>query len=200
MSSAYVTIAEPARGRLTVKMSRFLAFAFPVTTPEEARERIAEVAADYHDARHCCWAWRLGAEGTDTASSDNGEPSGTAGKPILNQIRSSGLTNVAVAVVRYFGGIKLGVPGLIAAYKEATDIVLSEAVRVERCEETIVSLTFPYMAMNDVMRIVKSTPEAAVAGQDFDNTCTLRLRIRADHAAALAERLAAVDGSSVTPL
>ncbi len=196
-SSAYVTIAAPSRGRLTVKMSRFLAFAFPVMTPEEARQCIGGIADEYHDARHCCWAYVLGADSSETASSDNGEPSGTAGRPILGQIRSAGLTNVAVAVVRYFGGIKLGVPGLIAAYKEAAALALEEAERVERCEETTVTLTFPYMAMNDVMRIVKATPEATVAGQDFDNTCTLSLRIRADHAPALADRLSAVDGTSV---
>lgn len=196
-SSAYVTIAAPSRGRLTVKMSRFLAFAFPVMTAAEARDCISRVADEYHDARHCCWAYVLGADSSETASSDNGEPSGTAGRPILGQIRSAGLTNVAVAVVRYFGGIKLGVPGLISAYKEATTLALEEAERVERCEETIVALTFPYVAMNDVMRIVKATPEASVAGQDFDNTCTLRLRIRADHAPALADRLRAIDGTSI---
>lgn len=197
MSSAYTTIAAEARGRLTVKMSRFLAFAFPVESPEEARERIAAVASEYHDARHCCWAYLLGADGSVSASNDNGEPSGTAGRPILGQIRSAGLTNVAVAVVRYFGGIKLGTPGLIAAYKEAAALALADAERVERFEESEVSLTFPYMAVNDVMRIVKADPDARVAGQEFDNTCRLTLLIRADRAQALARRLDALDGTSV---
>lgn len=196
-SSAYTTIAGPSRGRLTVKLSRFLAFAFPVATPEEARELIAGVAGEYHDARHCCWAYIIGAAGDISASSDNGEPSGTAGRPILGQIRSEGLTNVAVAVVRYFGGIKLGPSGLIAAYRESTALALAEAGRVERCEETIVSLTFPYQAMNDVMKVVKADPDVTVAGQDFDNTCRLDLRIRADRAQSLADRLGALDGTSV---
>lgn len=198
-SSAYTTIAAPSRGRLTVKLSRFIAFAFPVGSPEEARPLIAGVAEEYHDARHCCWAYLIGAAADISASSDNGEPSGTAGRPILGQIRSEGLTNVAVAVVRYFGGIKLGPSGLIAAYREATALALAEAERVERCEETTVSLTFPYQAMNDVMKIVKADPDARVAAQDFDNTCRLDLSIRADRAQALADRLAAVDGTSLIP-
>lgn len=196
-SSAYTTIAEPSRGRLTVKLSRFIAFAFPVATPEEAREKIAAVADEYHDARHCCWAYILGAAGELSASSDNGEPSGTAGRPILGQIRSEGLTNVAVAVVRYFGGIKLGPSGLIAAYRESTALALADARRVERCEETCIDLTFPYQAMNDVMKVVKADPDVVVASQDFDNTCRLRLRIRADRAESLAARLGALDGTSV---
>ncbi|MBD5347088.1 MAG: YigZ family protein [Bacteroides sp.] len=198
-SSAYTTIARPSRGRLTVKLSRFLAFAFPVSTPEEARGLIAGVAEEYHDARHCCWAYLIGAAGDISASSDNGEPSGTAGRPILGQIRSEGLTNVAVAVVRYFGGIKLGPSGLIAAYRESTALALAETERIDRCEETLVCITFPYQAMNDVMRVVKADPDVSVARQDFDNTCRLDLRIRADRAAALAERLGALDGTSVLP-
>lgn len=178
-------------------MSRFLAFAFPVENAAEAKERIGAVASEYHDARHCCWAYLLGADGSESASSDNGEPSGTAGRPILGQIRSAGLTNVAVAVVRYFGGIKLGTPGLIAAYREATALALAEAERIDRCEETEVGLTFPYMALNDVMRVVKSTPEATVVKQEFDNTCTMVMRIRADRAEALAARLGALDGTSL---
>jgi len=178
-------------------MSRFIAFAFPVQSAAEAKERIGAVASEYHDARHCCWAYLLGADGSESASSDNGEPSGTAGRPILGQIRSAGLTNVAVAVVRYFGGIKLGTPGLIAAYREATALALAEAERIDRCEETEVGLTFPYMALNDVMRVVKSTPEARVVSQEFDNTCTMVMRIRADRADALAARLGALDGTSL---
>lgn len=196
MDSAYTTIAAPSRGRLTVKLSRFIAFAFPVATAEEARERIAAVADEYHDARHCCWAYMLGADGATYASSDNGEPSGTAGRPILGQIRSEGLTNVAVAVVRYFGGIKLGPSGLIAAYRESTALALAEAERVDRCEETVVSITFPYQSINDVMRVVKADPDITVESQQFDNTCRIDLRIRADRAAALADRLAAIDGTS----
>lgn len=198
MTAEYTTIAEPSRGRLTVKLSRFIAFAFPVASPEEAKERIAAIADEYHDARHCCWAYILGADGATSASSDNGEPSGTAGRPILGQIRSEGLTNVAVAVVRYFGGIKLGPSGLIAAYRESTALALADARRVTRCEEVDISFTFPYQAMNDVMRIVKGDEDITVISQVFDNTCTMTLRIRADRADALSARLDTLSGVSIT--
>lgn len=193
----YLTLAAPSEAKYTEKMSRFLAFAHPAATVDEAKGIIAEYARKYHDARHVCWAYMLGAKRLDYQSTDNGEPSGTAGKPILGQINSFNLTDVVIVVVRYFGGIKLGTPGLIAAYREATALALAEAERIDRCEETEVGLTFPYMALNDVMRVVKSTPEATVVKQEFDNTCTMVMRIRADRAEALAARLGALDGTSL---
>ena len=120
----YLTIQGPAEGKITEKMSRFLAFAWPVADAAEAREVAARYQKEYHDARHVCWAYVTGADRAEQYSNDNGEPSGTAGKPILGQINSLNLTNVVVVVVRYFGGIKLGTPGLIAAYREAARAAL----------------------------------------------------------------------------
>lgn len=196
MSSEYLTIEAPSQASMREKMSKFIAFAFPVETAAEAREAIGRIAAEYHDARHVCWAYMLGAGCSEFQSNDNGEPSGTAGKPILGQIRSLGLTNVAVAVVRYFGGIKLGTSGLIAAYRESARLALEEAVHVVRYETADVSLTYPYVAMNDVMRVAKD-PEIKIINQQFDNTCSMTLRIRTDRSDALRARLADIDGVSV---
>lgn len=196
MASEYLTIEAPSQASMREKMSKFIAFAFPVETAAEARECIGRVAADYHDARHVCWAYMLGADCSEFQWSDNGEPSGTAGKPILGQIRSLGLTNVAVAVVRYFGGIKLGTSGLIVAYRESARMALEEAVHVTRFETSDVDVTFPYVAMNAVMRVAKD-PEIKIIGQQFDNTCSITLRIRSDHADALRRRLTDIDGVSL---
>lgn len=195
MASEYLTIEAPSQASMREKMSKFIAFAFPVATASEARDCIARVAADYHDARHVCWAYMLGADCAEFQWSDNGEPSGTAGKPILGQIRSLGLTNVAVAVVRYFGGIKLGTSGLIVAYRESARMALEEAVHVTRFETADVQFTFPYVSMNSVMRVAKD-PEVKMVDQQFDNTCSMTLRIRADRADALRCRLADIDGVS----
>jgi len=193
VGDTYSTIAAPGEGVYREKMSKFLAFAFPVSTAAEARERIAEVQKKYFDARHVCWAYMVGSARTEFMSNDNGEPSGTAGKPILGQINSFGLTNVAIAVVRYFGGIKLGTSGLIVAYREAAREALSACEIVERHDMADVSFTFPYLAMNDVMRLVKNSG-AEILSQIFDNSCSMTLAIRADHAPALSERLADIDG------
>lgn len=123
-SDAYLTIAGPSGGSLREKMSKFLAFAHPVSSAADAKEVVARYQKEYHDARHVCWAYMLGAERKDFLSSDNGEPSGTAGKPILGQINSFGVTDIVIVVVRYFGGIKLGTSGLIAAYREAAILPL----------------------------------------------------------------------------
>lgn len=175
------------------KMSKFIAIAVPVSSAEEVRARMAEITREYHDARHICWAYQLGADGAVYYSTDAGEPSGTAGKPILGQIRSAGLTNLLVAVVRYFGGIKLGTSGLIAAYREAARMAMAEGEQVTRYEMATVSFTFPYLAMNEVMKAVKDSG-ADVKAQEFDNSCSMMLAIRADRAAPLAERMAAIDG------
>lgn len=196
MSAEYRTIQEQSQGVYREKMSKFIAIARPVRSAEEARAFVGSVANEYHDARHVCWAWLLGADAAEYQFNDNGEPSGTAGKPILGQIRSAGLTNVAIAVVRYFGGIKLGTSGLIAAYREAARLALEEAVKVTGYEMERVSFTFPYLAMNDVMRLVKES-EATVTGQQFDNTCSMTLSIRADRADELVSRIAAISGTSV---
>lgn len=191
--SEYLTIAAPSEAVIREKMSKFIALAFPVMTAAEARSRIAETASRYHDARHVCWAYLLGADGAEFQWSDNGEPSGTAGKPILGQMRSLGLTNVAVAVVRYFGGIKLGTSGLIQAYREATRQALEAAPKAVGYEMASIAFTFPYMSMNAVMRAAKD-PDVRIASQQFDNTCYMALNIRADRAEALRSRLTAIDG------
>lgn len=157
-------------------------------------------ANEYHDARHVCWAYMIGADRLTYLSSDNGEPSGTAGKPILGQINSFGLTNVVVIVVRYFGGIKLGTSGLIAAYREAARMALEDAGTVEGREMTSMSVTFPYLAMNDVMRILKSmsaSDPVKITGQEFDNTCTISLSLPLDMVLTVAARLDAVSGTSL---
>lgn len=183
-------------------MSRFLAFALPATTAEEAKEYVALYANEYHDARHVCWAYMIGADRATFLSSDNGEPSGTAGKPILGQINSLGLTNVVVIVVRYFGGIKLGTSGLIVAYREAARLALEDAGTVEGREMTRLSLTFPYLAMNDVMKIAKGFPAAdgvRIIDQQFDNTCRLTLSLPLDLLPEVSGRLGAISGTSILP-
>lgn len=193
MSDIFKTITGPSEAKYTEKMSKFLAFAFPVKSAAEARERIAAVANKYHDARHVCWAYMIGPDRTESLSTDNGEPSGTAGKPILGQINSFGVTDIVIAVVRYFGGIKLGTSGLIAAYREAAREALEAAEIVECHVPESISFTFPYMSMNDVMKLVKQ-PGVTVLEQTFDNTCVMTVSVRRDNAAELRGRLTSIDG------
>ena len=188
MADGYLTIAAPSRARFTEKMSRFLAFASPAETVEEAKDFVAGLQKEFFDARHVCWAWVIGSENPVSYSNDNGEPSGTAGKPILGQINSKELRNVVVAVVRYFGGIKLGTPGLIAAYRESARLCLDDAEIIERHREETLTVTFQYQAMNGVMQIVKH-PEVIILDREFDNTCRLTLRSRADLIPELRSRL-----------
>ena len=196
MSDEYTTISAEGEGKHTEKMSRFLSFAFPVTTADEAKAAVASVTRRYHDARHVCWAYMLGADRSVSMSNDNGEPSGTAGKPILGQINSLGLTAVVVIVVRYFGGIKLGTSGLIAAYREAARSVLEMAEVVECHDMAQLRVRFPYVSMNGVMRLAKA-PGVEIKEQKFDNTCELLLELRADDAPRLRGMLSSVDGCIV---
>lgn len=196
MSDTYKTITAPAEAVFTEKRSKFLAFAYPVETVDEVKAKVAELSKKYFDARHVCWAYMLGADSSEFQWSDNGEPSGTAGKPILGQMRSAGVTNAAIAVVRYFGGIKLGTSGLISAYREAARLAIEEAGTVTAYEMAQVRFTFPYLAMNDVMRAVRDS-RAKVVDQAFDNTCSMTLSIRADQAEELALKMAKIDGTSV---
>lgn len=196
MSSEYRTIANDSEAVIREKMSRFIAFAHPVRSAAEAKDWIASIASKYHDARHVCWAYMLGAESSEFQWSDNGEPSGTAGKPILGQIRSKELSNVAIAVVRYFGGIKLGTSGLIAAYREAARQALDGAEIITAFETDTVSFTFPYLSMNSVMRMVRDSG-AAILSQEFDNVCTMTLEMRADRIDELTRRITEIDGTSI---
>lgn len=196
MGDVFYTIAKPSEGIYKEKMSKFLAFAFPVTSALEAKAHIADFQKRYYDARHVCWAYMIGAARTEFLSNDNGEPSGTAGKPILGQINSFGLTNVVIIVVRYFGGIKLGTSGLIVAYREAAREALSVAEIIECHETDDVTFTFPYLAMNDVMKLCKNC-DAEIISQIFDNSCEMTLRVRRDHSENLRRRLNDIDGVSV---
>lgn len=196
MADSYLTIGAPSEGRYTEKMSRFLAFACPASDAAEAKATIAAYANKYHDARHVCWAYMVGPDRTEYQSSDNGEPSGTAGKPILGQINSFGLTDIVIVVVRYFGGIKLGTSGLISAYREASREAIQAAEIVERRQMATLTFTFPYLAMNDVMRLVK-TSGATIAAQSFDNTCSMTLALPLDAMQALRPRLENIGGVSI---
>ena len=193
MADSYRTITAPSEAIIKEKMSKFLAFAHPVGTREEAKDVIAAYQKKYYDARHVCWAYMLGPAHADFLSSDNGEPSGTAGKPILGQINSLELTDVVVVVVRYFGGIKLGTSGLIATYRQAAREALAGAEIVERHEMADITFTFPFVSMNGVMKLIKTTG-ASIASQTFDNSCSMTLSIRRDDEDMLRKRLDDIDG------
>lgn len=198
MSDFYKTLKEPCEGLYKEKMSKFISFAHPVNTAEEAKEIIKRYQKEYFDARHVCWAYMIGTARTEYQSNDNGEPSGTAGKPILGQINSFELTNVVIVVIRYFGGIKLGTSGLIVAYREAAAEAIRNGEIIECHEQAFVEFLFPYLAMNDVMKVIKNS-DVEIMEQIFDNSCQMKLAIRADHADALRIRLADIDGVSVLP-
>ena len=188
----YKTIRESSQAIYTEKRSKFIAIALPVHTVDEVKQYIDRFQKQYYDARHLCYAYMLGAERTVFRANDNGEPSGTAGKPILGQINSRELTNVLVIVVRYFGGIKLGTSGLIVAYRTAAAMALDEAVVEERTVDADVSFPFEYPFMNDVMRIVKEE-EPDIIRQGYDTDCLMTLRIRCSQMQRLRDRLAKVD-------
>ena len=173
----YKTISRPSEGTYTEKRSKFLAFALPVCSVDEVKEQVKDYQKRFYDARHVCYAYMLGAERTDFRANDNGEPSGTAGKPILGQINSYGLTDILIIVVRYFGGIKLGTSGLIQAYKQAAIEALAVADVIEKTVDQDIFFAFEYPFMNDVMRIVKEE-EPQIISQGYDTDCTMTLRQR----------------------
>ncbi len=188
MSDEYKTIAATGEGYYTEKRSKFLAFAHHVETIDEVKQLLAEYRKKYYDARHVCYAYMLGAARSDFRANDDGEPSSTAGKPILGQINSNELTDVLLVVVRYYGGVNLGTSGLIVAYREAAADAIAHAKVEKRQVEEEVDYSFAYPQMNDVMRIVKEMQPRIVA-QTFDNTCQIRLRIRQSEAEQLRQRL-----------
>lgn len=192
IKDTYRTLAAPAEGEYSEKRSKFLAFAIPVTSVEEVKEHLAFYQKKYFDARHCCYAYVLGADRLTFRANDNGEPSGTAGKPILGQLNSNELTDVLVVVVRYFGGIKLGTSGLIVAYREATADALSHAEVIEKTVDEEITFSFEYPFMNGVMRIVKEE-EPVIVSQSYDNDCVMTLRIRKGRIDRFRERLMKVD-------
>ena len=184
----YRTIKAASEGAYSEKRSKFLAFAMPVRSVEEVKQIVAEYQKKYYDARHVCYAYMLGAERKEFRANDNGEPSGTAGKPILGQINSNELTDILIVVVRYFGGVKLGTSGLIVAYRLAASEAIAAAEIVEKTVDEDVTFHFEYPFMNDVMRIVKEE-EPQIVVQDYDNDCTMTLRIRKDSMPRLKARL-----------
>ena len=175
-------------GYYTEKRSKFLAFAHHVETVEEVKDILAVYRKKYYDARHVCYAYMLGAERTDFRANDDGEPSSTAGKPILGQINSNELTNILIVVVRYYGGVNLGTSGLIVAYREAAADAIAHSEIVGKQVEEIITYTFSYPMMKDVMRIVKEMSPRIVS-QTYDNTCEIRLAIRKSEAEQLRSRL-----------
>ena len=185
---SYRTIKALSEGTYSEKRSKFLAFAIPVRSVEDVKQIVAEYQKKYYDARHVCYAYMLGAERKEFRANDNGEPSGTAGKPILGQINSNELTDILIIVVRYFGGVKLGTSGLIVAYRLAAAEAIAAAEIVEKTVDEDVTFHFEYPFMNDVMRIVKEE-EPQIVVQDFDNDCTMTLRIRKDSMPRLKARL-----------
>lgn len=193
MGDTFYTLAAPAEGVYKEKMSKFISFAVPVTSAVEAKAVVARYQKEYFDARHVCWAYMIGAARAEFLSNDNGEPSGTAGKPILGQINSFNLTNIVIIVVRYFGGIKLGTSGLIVAYREAAREAITAGEIIECHEMATVSFTFPYLSMNEVMRVVKDTGVKIIA-QEFDNSCAMDVSIRVDNRDMLVSRLGDIDG------
>lgn len=188
MSDTYLTIQDKSEGIYTEKRSKFLAFAHPVETIDEIKDLLTDYKKKYYDARHVCYAYMLGPERTDFRTNDDGEPSSTAGKPILGQINSRELTNILVVVIRYFGGVKLGTSGLIVAYREATAEALSVATVIEKTIEETVTFTFPYVMMNSVMRVVKEL-NPRIVEQKYDETCIITLAIKRSMAPMLEERL-----------
>ena len=184
----YQTIKAPSEGIYTEKRSKFLAFAFPVSTVEEVKERVGEYQKKYYDARHVCYAYMLGAERTEFRANDDGEPSSTAGKPILGQINSNELTDILIVVVRYYGGVNLGTSGLIVAYREAAADAIAHCEIETRQVEEVITYSFAYPMMNDVMRIVKEM-QPRIISQTYDNTCEIELSIRKSEAEQLRNRL-----------
>jgi len=188
----YKTVVGITEGYITEQRSKFISYALPVQTAEDVKEKIEAFRKQYHDARHVCWAYMLGAERLQFRSNDDGEPSSTAGKPILGVINSCGLTDVLIVVVRYFGGVKLGTSGLIAAYRAAALDAIAHAEIIEKTVDEIVTVEFAYPFLNDVMKIVKEINPQILA-QKLDMNCEMTLQIRQSEMEKLKERLLKVE-------
>lgn len=196
-SDIYKTIAVASKGYFTEQKSKFISYAIPVQTPEEVKEKIDAYRKQYYDARHVCWAYMLGADRLQFRINDDGEPSSTAGKPILGVINSQGLTDVLIVVIRYFGGIKLGTSGLIAAYRATAFDAITNAEIIEKTVNEVLSVEFSYPFLNHVMRIVKEmNPQILV--QKFDMNCEMSLQIRRSERGKLQQRLLKVESLRLT--
>ena len=194
MSDLYKTIRAASEGYYTEKRSRFLSFAIPVRTPEEVKAQVEACRKKYYDARHVCWAYMLGADRTTFRANDDGEPSSTAGKPILGQINANELTDILVIVVRYFGGIKLGTSGLIVAYRSAAAEAIAAAEVEERTVDAECTVIFEYPFLNDIMRVVKEM-QPTIVSQTFEANCEMTLRIRQSQEETLKNRLFMIEGA-----
>jgi len=188
MIDEYKTIENVGEGTYSEKRSKFLAFSHHVETEDEVKALLASYRKKYYDARHVCYAYMLGADRKEFRANDDGEPSSTAGKPILGQINSNELTDILIVVVRYYGGVNLGTSGLIVAYKTAAAEAIASSLVVTRQVEEIVTYSFPYVMMNDVMRIIKEM-KPRIVSQSYDNTCEIKLSIRKSEADMLRSRL-----------
>lgn len=196
MTDSYKTIANPSEGIFKEKGSKFIAFASPVFSEEEFKEKLQQVKKDYHDARHHCYAFRLGADMQQYRFNDDGEPSSTAGKPIYGQIQSFELTNIAIIVIRYFGGTKLGVGGLITAYKEAAKDALNNGVIINKTVDNIYEIQFGYDIMSDVMNFIKKK-ELEIISQILEETGIIQFRIRQSESQNIIEQLEKIEGLKV---
>lgn len=190
---SYKTICGLSEGYYTEKRSRFISYAIPVRRVEEVKEELDKYRKQYYDARHVCWAYMLGADRQTFRSNDDGEPSSTAGKPILGQINSNELTDILIVVIRYFGGIELGTSGLIVAYRTAAAEAIAAAEVEERTVDEDITVAFEYPNLNGVMRIVKEDSPAIIS-QSFEMDCEMTLRIRKGEAGRLKARLLKVEG------
>jgi len=196
MTDTYKTIKSATQGIYKEKGSKFLSFAIPVYDIEELTDLLKKFRKEYYDARHVCYAYMIGAERKIWRANDDGEPSGTAGRPILGQINSNELTNILVVVVRYFGGILLGTGGLVTAYKEATSDALQQAEIIEKTVDCYFTVHFSYPHMNEVMRLVKET-NALVHSQSYDKDCKMEISIRKQEADFLTVKMDKIDGLKI---
>lgn len=197
MTDGYRTIAEPSEGLYKEKGSKFLAFAYPVFNEEEFKEKLTELKKQYHDARHHCYAFKFGLTDNEYRYSDDGEPNNSAGAPIFGQIQSFELTNIAIIVVRYFGGTKLGVGGLITAYKEAAKEALTNATIIERTVDDFYRIEFGYEIMSDVMNFIKQH-QLEVVNQTLEEKGIIEFRIRQRDAETIVEQLESIDGLQIS--
>ncbi len=195
----YRTIKQRSEGVFRDRGSKFLAFAFPVYTTDEIKKTLAELQKEYHDARHHCYAYRLGAAKEIFRANDDGEPSGTAGKPILGQIRSNDLSNILIVVVRYFGGTLLGVGGLINAYRTAAANAIHDAIIITAAEQDLIEINFPYVIMNKIMKIIRDE-EMKILEQDFTETCKIKAFIRKSRTTQVLNRLSFTEETSARRL
>ncbi len=196
MTDVYYSIASPSRGLFRDNGSRFIALAYPVETVAEVKAIVEGLKKEYHDARHHCFAYRLGHTGEVFRASDDGEPAGSAGRQILAQIDSASLSDVLVVVVRYFGGIKLGIPGLIRAYRTSASGALENAGTVEKVASKLFLVSFPYLSMNAVMKTVKDL-SLTPSEQEFGSACRMELRVRLSSEDIFRSRLSVIDGAQM---